>query len=132
MNAPALGEQVHGFNEPRGRFLRIDPLLLLAAVGLMLCSVYTVGTATQDDIPGSELYYVYRQSAYAGVGLLLMLLVSRFDYSRVREWKFGVYGLMIGAIVLTYAVGATARGSKRRDRVRRSSTSSRPSSESCC
>jgi len=113
MNAPALGEQVHGFNEPRGRILLIGPLLLLAAVGLMLCSIYTVGTATQDDIPGSELYYVYRQSAYAGVGLLLMLLVSRFDYSRVREWKFGVYALMIGAIVLTYAVGATARGSKR-------------------
>jgi rod shape determining protein RodA len=109
----ALGTQVRGFEEPRRRILRIDPFLLLAAVGLMACSVYTVGTATQDDIPGSPWYYVYRQSAYGGVGLVLMLLVSRFDYSRVREWKFGVYGLMIGAIVLTYGVGATARGSKR-------------------
>jgi rod shape determining protein RodA len=113
MPGPALGEQVHGFSEPRRRFLRIDPLLLLAVVGLMACSVYTVGTATQDDVEGSPLYYVYRQSAYAGVGILLMLLLSRFDYSRVREWKFGVYGLMIGAIVLTYALGVTARGSRR-------------------
>jgi rod shape determining protein RodA len=113
MAPPALGEQVHGFTEPRRRILRMDPLLLLAVVGLMACSVYTVGTATQDDIEGSPLYYVYRQSAYAGVGILLMLLVSRFDYSRVREWKFGVYGLIIGAIVLTYVVGATARGSRR-------------------
>ena len=113
MAAPALGEQVHGFAEPRRRILRIDPLLLLAAIGLMACSVYTVGTATQDDVEGNPLYYVYRQSAYAGVGIVLMLLLSRFDYSRVREWKFGVYGLMIGAIVLTYAVGATARGSRR-------------------
>lgn len=113
MPAPALGEQVHGFGESRGRILRIDPLLLLAVVGLMACSVYTVGTATQDDIEGAPLYYVYRQSAYAGIGILLMLLLSRFDYSRVREWKFGVYGLMIGAIVLTYVVGATARGSRR-------------------
>jgi rod shape determining protein RodA len=109
----ALRTQVRGFEEPRRRILRIDPFLALAAVGLMACSVYTVGTATQDDIPGSPWYYVYRQSAYGGVGVLLMLLVSRFDYSRVREWKFGVYGLMIGAIVLTYGVGATARGSKR-------------------
>ena len=109
----ALGTQVRGFEEPRRRILRIDPFLALAAVGLMACSVYTVGTATQDDLPGSPWYYVYRQSAYGGVGVLLMLLVSRFDYSRVREWKFGVYGLMIGAIVLTYGVGATARGSKR-------------------
>jgi rod shape determining protein RodA len=113
MAASALGTQVRGFEEPRRRILRIDPFLALAAVGLMACSIYTVGTATQDDIPGSPWYYVYRQSAYAGVGVVLMLLVSRFDYSRVREWKFGVYGLMIGAIVLTYGVGATARGSKR-------------------
>jgi rod shape determining protein RodA len=88
-------------------------MLLLAVVGLIACSVYTVGTATQDDIEGNPLYYVYRQSAYAGVGLLLMLLISRFDYSRVREWKFGVYGLMIAALLLTYAVGVTARGSRR-------------------
>lgn len=109
-----IGNQVRGFEEPPRRpLLRIDPLLLLAAVGLMACSVYTVGTATQDDIAGSPWYYVYRQAAYAGVGLVLMLLVSRFDYSRVREWRFGVYGLMIGAILLTYGVGATARGSKR-------------------
>ena len=113
MAEPALGEQVHGFGESRSRILRIDPLLLLAVVGLIACSVYTVGTATQDDIEGTPLYYVYRQSAYAGVGLLLMLLISRFDYSRVREWKFGVYGLMIAALLLTYAVGVTARGSRR-------------------
>ena len=109
-----LGTQVRGFEEPPRRpLMRIDPLLLLAAVGLIACSIYTVGTATQDDIPGSPWYYVYRQSAYAGVGVLLMLLASRFDYSRIREWKFGVYGLMIGAIVLTYGLGTAARGSKR-------------------
>jgi rod shape determining protein RodA len=113
MAAPALGNQVRGFSEPRRRVLRIDPLLLLAGVGLIACSVYIVGTATQDDIPGNEYYYVYRQAAYAGIGIVLMLLVSRFDYSRIREWKFGVYALMIGAILLTYAVGVTARGSKR-------------------
>ncbi|HEX2234257.1 MAG TPA: rod shape-determining protein RodA [Thermoleophilaceae bacterium] len=104
---------VQGFHEPRTRILRIDPLLLLASIALAACGVYLVGTATQDDIPGSEYYYVYRQAAYAGVGLVLMLLLSRFDYSRVREWKAGLYTLMIGAILLVYVVGVSARGSKR-------------------
>jgi rod shape determining protein RodA len=113
MAAPALGTQVRGFSEPHRRVLRIDPLLLLAALGLVACSVYVVGTATQDDIPGDEYYYVYRQAAYAAVGIVLMLLISRFDYSRIREWKFGVYALMIGSIVLVYAAGVTVRGSKR-------------------
>ena len=42
-----------------------------------------------------------------------MLLLSRFDYSRLREWKFGVYGFMIVSILLVYALGFSARGSRR-------------------
>jgi len=30
---------------------------------------------------------IYRQAAYAAVGFVLMLLITRFDYSRLREWK---------------------------------------------
>ena len=104
---------LQGFREPRTHLLRIDPLLLLASIALVGCGIYLVGTATQDDIAGSEHYYVYRQAAYAGVGIVLMLLLSRFDYSRSREWKAGLYLLMIGAILLVYAVGVSARGSKR-------------------
>jgi rod shape determining protein RodA len=105
---------VKGFSEPRPRrVLRIDPLLLLAAIGLIACSVYVVGTATQDDIPGDSMYYVYRQAAYGVVGIALMLALSRIDYSRMREWRAGLYVIMIAAILLVYAAGATARGSKR-------------------
>jgi rod shape determining protein RodA len=114
MAANPIGASVQGFSEPRRHILlRIDPLLLLAAVGLIGASLLVLGGATQDDIPGQPYYYVYRQAAYGGVGLLFMLLLSRFDYSRIREWKLGVYALMIGAIVLVYGIGATARGSKR-------------------
>src|SRR3712207_1640985 len=111
--ANPLGSTVRDFREPREHVLRLDPLLLLAAVGLIAASVYTLAGATQDDIEGQPLYYVYRQAAYGGVGLVLMLLLSRLDYSRVREWKAGIYVLMIGTIVLVYGIGATARGSKR-------------------
>jgi rod shape determining protein RodA len=113
MQANTLDTPVRGFREPRQRLLRIDPLLLLASIALIACSVYVVGTATQDDIPGDKYYYVYRQAAYGGIGIVLMLLLSRFDYSRIREWKAGLYTLMIGAILLVYALGVSARGSKR-------------------
>jgi rod shape determining protein RodA len=104
---------VQDFREPRARVLRIDPLMLLATVGLMAASIYIIGTATQDDRPGEPNYFVYRQAAYAGVGFVLMLLMTRFDYSRLREWKLGVYAFLIASILLVYAVGVSARGSKR-------------------
>jgi rod shape determining protein RodA len=105
--------QIQDFREAGRRFLRIDLLLLLATLGLVAASIYVVGAATQDDIPGDPNYYAYRQAVFAGAGLVLMLLISRFDYSRLREWKLGVYTLMIGSIVLVYAVGVSTRGARR-------------------
>jgi rod shape determining protein RodA len=103
---------VKDFRESSGRILRIDPLMLLATIGLIAASIYIVGTATQDDRADPN-YYTYRQAAYAGVGFVLMLLMTRFDYSRLREWKLGIYAFLIGAILLVYALGVSARGSKR-------------------
>ena len=97
----------------RARLQRLDWLLLLAAVGLIAFSVYTIGTATENDIEGSPHYYVIRQAVYGVVGIVLMLLVARFDYSRMREWRAGLYVLMIGSILLVFAFGGVARGSKR-------------------
>jgi rod shape determining protein RodA len=114
MHASPYGTTVKDFREPRRpRFLRLDPLLLVAAVGLIACSVYVIGTATAGDIEGDRYYYVYRQAAYAVVGVVLMLLVSRFDYSRVREWRAGLYVLLIGSIAMVFLLGAAARGSQR-------------------
>jgi rod shape determining protein RodA len=104
---------VQDFRDTGPRLLRLDPLLLLATLGLTAASVYTVRRATLGDIPGDPNYYMDRQLIYVGVGLVLMLLLSRFDYSRLREWKLGVYGFMIGAILLVYLLGFSARGSRR-------------------
>ena len=104
---------VRDFRDSGARFLRIDPLMLLATIGLIAASLYTLGTATQDDIKGDPNYFVYRQAAYAGIGFVLMLLMTRFDYSRLREWKLGIYAFLIASILLVYALGFSARGSRR-------------------
>ena len=88
-----FGTAVSGFADPRYRMVRLDPLLLVATVGLLICSLYTLETATQDDVSGSPYFYLLRQAIYAVVGLVLMYLVSRFDYSRLRELKLGLYGV---------------------------------------
>ncbi len=104
---------VRDFRDSGARFLRIDPLMLLATIGLIAASLYTLGTATQDDIKGDPNYFVYRQAGYAGIGFILMLLMTRFDYSRLREWKLGIYAFLIASILLVYTLGFSARGSRR-------------------
>jgi rod shape determining protein RodA len=86
---------------PRPRvLLRMDPLLLLAALGLAACSLITLKGATRTLNPGHPLYYVERQSIYFGIGLVLALILARLDYSRLREYKYGLYGVMIALNVV--------------------------------
>jgi len=92
---------------PRSGPLPIDWLLLLAVLGLVACSIVAVGEATANDVEGDPRYYVYRQGAYALIGLVLMALLTRMDYTRLRELKYGFYAGMIGLIVLVIAVGST-------------------------
>ena len=114
MQSSPYGTSVKGFSDGAApRFVRIDALLLAATLGLIACSVYTIGSATRGDIPGEPNFYLYRQAAYAAVGIVLMLVLSRIDYSRFREWKAGLYVGMIAAILLVFALGTAARGSRR-------------------
>jgi len=113
-----LGATVKEFHEPRARAFssplwRLDPFLLLGSLGLIAASVYVVGTATQDDIAGDPHYYLVRQAAYGAVGVILMLLLARFDYSRLRELRFAIYGVAIALILLVTAIGSQTRGSQR-------------------
>jgi rod shape determining protein RodA len=90
---------------PRARSMPlIDPLLLLAAVGLIACSLATLNGATRHADPGHPLFYVQRQAIFAGVGLLLALLLSRIDYSRLREFKWGLLAVMIALNLVVYAM----------------------------
>jgi rod shape determining protein RodA len=97
---------------PREWHLRLDPLLLLASLGLVATSLVALNGATQNDITGDPNYYVHRQAAYAVVGLVLMYAVSRVDYSRLRELRYPVYGLLLGIILLVLAVAGATRGTR--------------------
>ncbi|MGH2955912.1 MAG: rod shape-determining protein RodA [Solirubrobacterales bacterium] len=90
-----------------------DGVLLAAAIGLIAFSVFTLASATSDDVPGQPLYFVIRQSLYGLIGIALMLAVARIDYSRFREIRVGLYSLMVAAIVFVLLFGTAARGSNR-------------------
>jgi rod shape determining protein RodA len=66
-----------------------DPVLALGALGLVACSLVTLHAATAGN------YDVKRQAIYAGLGVLIALVIARIDYTRLREYRYGFYALMI-------------------------------------
>jgi rod shape determining protein RodA len=81
---------------PRPRvWLRMDPLMLLAALGLAACSLIMLKGEGRSLDPGHPMYFAERQGIYFGIGLVLVLVLAHVDYSRLREYKYGLYGVMI-------------------------------------
>ncbi|HWK26997.1 MAG TPA: rod shape-determining protein RodA [Solirubrobacter sp.] len=91
---------------------RLDPLLLLASLGLVACSLIVLRGATRDDIQGDPTYFVKRQAIYALVGLVLMYGVSRLDYSRLRELRYPIYGVLVVSLIAVLGLAAATRGAK--------------------
>jgi rod shape determining protein RodA len=91
----------------------MDPLLTIAAVGLVVFSVVTLAATTKGDVPDNPFFFVIRQSIYAVIGIAAMLALTRIDYSRFRELRVGLYTAMIASIALVLVLGGATRGSRR-------------------
>jgi len=96
-----------------GLRLPLDPLLALAAIGLMAVSIVTLKASTSTDVPGDPNYYVTRQGVFFAIGTLFAIVLSRIDYSRLRELKYGLYGLMFAGLAVVALFGGDTRGSRR-------------------
>jgi rod shape determining protein RodA len=86
--------------------VRFDPLLMLAMLGLVACSLVTLHGATRNSKPGQPMYYVERQGIYVAIGLAIALLLTRIDYSRLREYKHGFYGLILAMNIVVFGTPA--------------------------
>jgi rod shape determining protein RodA len=99
--------------QPRALRLPLDPLLTVAVIGLGACSLFTLRQATRKLVPGSPHYYLDRQAIYLFIGLLFMIVLSRVDYSRLRQFRNGIYGALMLSILAVLGLGHAARGSTR-------------------
>jgi len=114
MSTTAVRRSIDEATRPRARrSLLLDPWLVVAALGLVTCSLVTIAGATRDDIPGSPSYYVERQAIYAVIGLVAAGVLARVDYSRLRDLRYGIYAFLIGSNLLVYALATATRGSRR-------------------
>jgi rod shape determining protein RodA len=91
----------------------MDVGLGFAALALVAFSVFTLGQATQNDVPGNPGYFVDRQIIYAVLGLIGMYVLARIDYSRFRELRVGIYTFLCVSVSLVFVFGFAARGSRR-------------------
>lgn len=86
-------------------------ILFLVAFGLVM--VYSTSSYTAELKTGSALFYLKRQGEFAVIGIVAMIVVSRFDYHWWKNWSlFIMYGTLV-LLVLVLIVGTASKGAVR-------------------
>lgn len=93
------------------RSLPVDATLVLMVLGFAATGVVVVFSATA---PGSGFRYLIRQSAYAGVGAALCVVLSCVSPDRLRRLALPGFLVSIGLMLLTFTpLGIVKNGAPR-------------------
>src|ERR1043166_5004305 len=85
-----------------------DKWLFAATVGLALFGVvmvYSASAMMAQKENGNQFYYVLKQGAWVGIGLIVMLLTMQFNYQQLKTRRV-VYGLLFISTVTLMSVFA--------------------------
>ncbi len=78
-----------------GRVLTIV-CIALSLFGLLM--VYSASYYYAGSVLGNQFYYLIKQAIGLILGLILMFIISNFDYNKLQ--KFGLFALILGYILL--------------------------------
>lgn len=103
-------------------FRYIDWMLFGIILALVLFSFVAISSATSDPVQGDasltnvvsqiNLYYVFQQMTWFGIGLLAMFIVFLPDYHAIGEYYKWIYIILIGFLIAVFLFGSTINGTK--------------------
>jgi cell division protein FtsW len=83
----------------------------LVAFGLVM--VYSATSASAALANGDPAYYLKRQAVYAGLGLVLMVVLSRVDFRALRALAPVLVVTSLALLVAVLVLGSAANGARR-------------------
>ncbi len=92
------------------RFKTLDPFLLVLPIVLMTISTVVIYVLTADTAGGAT---AFRQGLFSGIGLMLMLVLTFFDYRALRAWSPWIVGVGLILLGLVEVIGRHSFGAER-------------------
>ncbi|MEQ8834608.1 MAG: FtsW/RodA/SpoVE family cell cycle protein [Miltoncostaeaceae bacterium] len=110
--APSRQRPVQVGDRVRAAALRVDWILVGAALMLTAIGLLIIGTATEGEVAGDPRFFLDRQILFVAVGVVMMVLASRVNLDRVVRWTWPMLGALMAALVVVYSIGEVTRGAR--------------------
>ena len=87
----------------------------LMALTLMICAIglMTLHSAVSAGLDGGSRSFFMKQMVWYGAGLVAMTAVMVFDYRKIDQWSYFIYGGILVLLVFVLLFGKLAGGSRR-------------------
>ncbi|MDH7478939.1 MAG: FtsW/RodA/SpoVE family cell cycle protein, partial [Syntrophomonadaceae bacterium] len=95
----------------RKTFKNLDHTLIVAVALLLILGLLVLSSATLHA-SSDQWYYVKRQAVRIGIGLILVLLVLRIDYSLAQRYSRLLYSFNLLFLFSVLVLGKAAKGSQ--------------------
>lgn len=93
---------------------RTDFLLLLSTLGILVISLFIIGSATHINTPSEQRYwYVERQGIFAIVNIALAVFLMNFDYTMLQHYGTKLYVFNLILLIAVMVLGHSALGAQR-------------------
>lgn len=86
-------------------------VLFLVCFGLLM--VYSTSSYVGNRSYGDSAYFFKRQLLFAVVGVVLMLIVSRIRYQKLKKFSVLLMIMELMLLILVFAIGSASNGSTR-------------------
>ena len=86
-------------------------VLILLCYGLIM--VFSASSASAHYQFGDAYYFIKRQFAWAAIGIITMLMISRISYKTIYKYALHLMVITIIMLILVPIVGIEAKGAKR-------------------
>lgn len=97
----------------RSAVVGMDWVLLGAVTVITAFSLFVIGNATENDIPGDPRYFVDRQILFVALGTISMVVAMRLNLEWLSRWAWGLWGGLLGLLAVVFVVGDAVNGSNR-------------------
>jgi len=88
-------------------------LIVLGLIAFGLVMVFSASSESARVNHGDALYFIKRQTAWALISLVAMMIASQFDYRKYKKLSKPVMGISLLLLVIVLAVGSEINGGKR-------------------